>query len=292
MLLLGNYRGLLDCSANYTMEDRKRKSPINTDKCTLKRYKIGKEACEVMTTATNDLLEATESTTEHTMGCPSFNKRAVSYSVSYNTDIIIKHERPLEGLNVHYYPNFIRSSAKTYFQRIEKELENYYGTSPNVVKVFGKVHTIPRRQTAFGDSGTSYTFSGVTISANPWIPSILELKSAIESATNECYNFVLVNYYRNGLDYIGEHRDDETELCPNSSIASLSLGQEREFRFRHKDARGSKASRKIPPLKIFLAYGSLLLMNPPTNRFWYHSLPKRKCVTGARLNLTFRKMKI
>jgi alkylated DNA repair dioxygenase AlkB len=43
--------------------------------------------------------------------------------------------------------------------------------------------------------------------------------------------------YRNGRDYIAEHRDDERELDPVVPIASLTLGQARDFVFKHKDAR-------------------------------------------------------
>ena len=37
--------------------------------------------------------------------------------------------------------------------------------------------------------------------------------------------------------------------------------------------------------------GLLLLMEKPTNRFWYHALPRRKNNPGTRINLTFRKVK-
>jgi len=43
--------------------------------------------------------------------------------------------------------------------------------------------------------------------------------------------------YRDGRDYIAEHRDDERELDSAVPIASLSLGCARDFVFRHHDAR-------------------------------------------------------
>ena len=229
--------------------------------------------------------------TQCSSACQSgVRRRDVSFSLSYSLDVLVKHERPSEGLDVHYYPNFLRSHKKC-FGLLEKELESFFDLSPSVVKVFGKTHKIPRRQTAFGDPGTSYSFSGTTLSANPWIPRIKGLKEIVEMAAEQTFNFVLVNYYRNGLDHMGEHRDDERELCPLSSIASLSLGQERDFVFRHKDARGRSGHTQLMPLKICLTGGSLLLMRPPTNNFWYHSLPIRKKAKGARINLTFRKMR-
>lgn len=89
---------------------------------------------------------------------------------------------------------------------------------------------------------------------------------------------------------MGEHRDDERELDPLCPIASVSLGAARDFIFRHRDARGKQSRRHIEPVKLELAHGSLLLMNPPTNTFWYHSLPARKKVLLPRINLTFRRI--
>lgn len=89
---------------------------------------------------------------------------------------------------------------------------------------------------------------------------------------------------------MGEHRDDEKDLVPEAPIASLSFGEERQFIFKHKDSRGKNAKRNIPPLKMDLESGSLLLMEYPTNKFWYHSLPVRKNASNVRINLTFRKM--
>jgi alkylated DNA repair dioxygenase AlkB len=74
-------------------------------------------------------------------------------------------------------------------------------------------------------------------------------------------------------------------------IASLSLGQPRDFICRHIDARGKHAKRDIDVVKIELQHGALLMMNNPTNTYWYHSLPQRKKLRNVRINMTFRKMK-
>lgn len=89
---------------------------------------------------------------------------------------------------------------------------------------------------------------------------------------------------------MGEHRDDEKDLDRTAPIASVSLGQPRDFIFRHKDSRGKNAKCDIAPVKIELANGSLLMMNCPTNQYWYHSLPKRANAIQPRINMTFRKM--
>lgn len=92
------------------------------------------------------------------------------------------------------------------------------------------------------------------------------------------------------MDHMGEHRDDEKDLVQKAPIASLSFGQVRDFIFKHKDSRGKDSTRKINPVKLELEHGSALLMEWPTNQFWYHSLPVRKKAPNIRINLTFRNM--
>ena len=40
---------------------------------------------------------------------------------------------------------------------------------------------------------------------------------------------MLINWYRNGNDYIGMHSDDEKQLKENSPVVTISLGVERDF---------------------------------------------------------------
>lgn len=88
---------------------------------------------------------------------------------------------------------------------------------------------------------------------------------------------------------MGEHRDDEAELDRTVPIASVSLGQTRKFVLKHADARNK--IRKIDLVKLELRHRSLLVMNWPTNEYWYHSVPKQKKATNVRLNFTFRQIK-
>lgn len=210
----------------------------------------------------------------------------------FNMSTVTNFVRPSQDLNVVYYPCFISSRDSTLILKtLKDQLEPYFARSPNIIKLGGRQIPIPRRQTAFGDSGLKYSFSGVSVPSNPWIPSIKRLKNCVEKASGEKFNFVLVNSYADGSKYIGEHRDDERELRPCSCIASLTFGAQRDFVFRHASSRGKSASRKdIAPVKISLLNGSLLLMKHPTNKMWYHSLPVRKGVASLRINLTFRQM--
>lgn len=66
---------------------------------------------------------------------------------------------------------------------------------------------------------------------------------------------------------MGEHRDNEPELDPKCPIASVSLGQERPFVLKHKDARKPGPNRKQIPqgysglLKVFVFINSNRVIN-------------------------------
>ncbi|XP_076006996.1 DNA oxidative demethylase ALKBH2 [Genypterus blacodes] len=194
-----------------------------------------------------------------------------------------------EGLDCDYALLFSKEEASHLFKQLEEEV-SYSTGEESMVQIFGKMYNIPRKQATYGDAGLTYTYSGVKRLACPWTPTLEYIRDAVTKTTGQTFNFVLVNRYKDGQDHMGEHRDDEKELDPPGPIASVSLGAARDFIFRHRDARGKQSCRQIDPVKLELAHGSLLLMNPPTNTFWYHSLPVRKKVLLPRINLTFRRL--
>ncbi|KAM3867521.1 DNA oxidative demethylase ALKBH2 [Diretmus argenteus] len=194
-----------------------------------------------------------------------------------------------EQLDCDYALLFSKEEADLLFKQLEEEVV-YLTEEEAKVQVFGKLHSIPRKQATYGDAGLTYTYSGVKHLASTWTPTLEYIRDAVTKATGQIFNFVLVNRYKDGRDHMGEHRDDEKELDPVCPIASVSLGAARDFIFRHREARGKHSSRQIEPVKLELVHGSLLLMNPPTNSYWYHSLPARKKVLLPRVNLTFRRI--
>ncbi|KAL3480482.1 hypothetical protein BJX99DRAFT_17955 [Aspergillus californicus] len=124
------------------------------------------------------------------------------------------------------------------------------------------------------------------------IPSCLDtLRRSVEGAIGDgsTYNFCLVNYYATGDDSISYHSDDERFLGPNPSIASISLGAQRDFLMRHKPSQESGVSNQ--PMKFPLASGDMVVMRGETQSNWLHSIPKRKGGEAhkGRINITFRK---
>jgi alkylated DNA repair dioxygenase AlkB len=118
---------------------------------------------------------------------------------------------------------------------------------------------------------------------SPWTPLLEEMRDKIQVFTRIEFTHVLCNYYRDGNDSMGWHRDNESVLGKNPSIASLTFGAPRVFQVRHYETKKHK-------LDIPLTHGSLLIMMGESQHYWEHQLPKTKKINSPRINLTFRKL--
>ncbi|WP_296637431.1 alpha-ketoglutarate-dependent dioxygenase AlkB [Polaribacter sp.] len=150
--------------------------------------------------------------------------------------------------------------------------------------IFGKRIITKRKVAWYGESEYSYTYSKVTKKANLWIPELLELKALVEKESNEAYNSCLLNLYSSGEEGMGYHSDGEKMMKKEGAIASLSLGAERKFSFKHKENKQR--------IDVHLERGSLLVMKGTTQTNWLHRLPPTKKVNSPRINLTFRTIEL
>lgn len=119
--------------------------------------------------------------------------------------------------------------------------------------------------------------------ALPWLPELYALKHRVEQYTGIRFQGVLLNYYRDGNDSVAWHADKDTVPGLKTDIASLSIGQERHFDFRHKKDHRLKHSIK-------LEHGSLLMMKAVLQKDWEHRIAKSSIPMKARINMTFRKV--
>ncbi|UNM97153.1 alpha-ketoglutarate-dependent dioxygenase AlkB [Ignatzschineria rhizosphaerae] len=146
--------------------------------------------------------------------------------------------------------------------------------------IFGRHITTKRQVAWYGDQAFSYTYSKITKQALPWTASLLALKALVESYTGEIFNSCLLNLYHDGNEGMAWHSDGEVDLKPNGAIASLSLGAERRFLFKHKQSGAV--------VETILPHGSLLVMKDETQTHWLHRLPPMARIKTPRVNLTFR----
>ena len=153
--------------------------------------------------------------------------------------------------------------------------------------LFGKQRSTPRLTSWHGDAHCHYRYSGRTFAPTPWTPELAALRDRLRASTHYPFNCVLANYYRDGTDSMGAHRDNEPELGPHPddvAVASVSLGARRRFCLR---AINGDAKRTFE-----LGEGDLLLMGGTTQQHFEHFVAKTKRPVGPRLNLTFRVLRI
>lgn len=115
-----------------------------------------------------------------------------------------------------------------------------------------------------------------------WTPELLFIKEKVEKETEVKYNSVLLNLYRDGKDGVSWHSDKVGTTKKNTYIASVTFGETRIFKIRHK------FRKDIPQLDIPLYHGTLLLMGGEMQSFWEHQVPKTAKNILPRINLTFR----
>ena len=183
---------------------------------------------------------------------------------------------PKDGV-VEYYGKLLgQRQADNYYD----ELINTVGWKNDEAIMFGRKIYTKRKVAWYGDQPFEYTYSKTTKLALPWTGILLELKELIEQQSGETFNSCLLNLYHSGEEGMAWHSDGETDLKKNGAIASLSLGAERKFAFKHKQTK-----QKV---ELVLEHGSLLMMKESTQTYWLHRLPPTKKIAATRVNLTFR----
>mgnify|MGYP005988738927 CR=1 FL=1 len=194
--------------------------------------------------------------------------------------IIIKKYKLFDNANINYYKNII---SKDESEKLYKFLKLTVPWEQGVYNMFGKPVKTPRMLYAFRDKGIDITDVYKVTGSIRWPKEITKLKETVEKLTGKTFRYAQVNYYRNGKDYIGYHTDSEVKK--GDIIASVSLGVDRPFLFRHKEYKTNDVEKR----KIILEDASLLVMDEhAAKRYWKHSLPKSLKITRGRINITFR----
>jgi alkylated DNA repair dioxygenase AlkB len=115
-----------------------------------------------------------------------------------------------------------------------------------------------------------------------WTAGLLAVKARVEAECGIIFDRVLLNYYRDGNDSVAWHSDTLPADGKHHPIASVTFGDTRVFKIRHK------LREDVPQLAIPLTHGSLLLMGETMQEYYEHHVPKTARKVAARINLTFR----
>ncbi|WP_415326285.1 alpha-ketoglutarate-dependent dioxygenase AlkB family protein [Chryseobacterium sp. MMS23-Vi53] len=148
-------------------------------------------------------------------------------------------------------------------------------------KMYDKTVLTPRLTAWYGDVKSYDSADSNASKRNEWTPELYNLKERIEKEFGYQFNGVLLNLYRDNNDSVAWHRDKESRYGKRPIIASISLGQTRNFDFRKKDHHQSKYSLPLP-------HGSLLIMKGDLQENWEHRIAKSSIAMKERINLTFR----
>jgi alkylated DNA repair dioxygenase AlkB len=172
---------------------------------------------------------------------------------------------------------FIKEEADQYYTKLLNETSWFEYEMP----MYDKIVTAPRMVSWYGDTNRPERKS------NPnWPKELLTIRKKVEAETTLKFNAVLLNLYRNGNDGVGWHSDKTTSTNKDMNIASVTFGETRMFRLRHK------FMKHLPQIEIPLYHGSFLLMAGATNSYWEHQVPKTARDVLPRINLTFRQVKM
>jgi alkylated DNA repair dioxygenase AlkB len=160
----------------------------------------------------------------------------------------------------------------------KKEADDYFGlllaTTPwqqRTRKMYDKIVSDPRLTAWYGGP------NGLE-----WTDELLSIKATIEQECRIAFNRVLLNYYRDGNDSVAWHSDTLPADGKHHAIASVTLGDTRLFKIRHK------TRKDVGQLNIPLTHGSFLLMGETMQNQYEHHVPKTSRAVGPRINLTFR----
>lgn len=186
---------------------------------------------------------------------------------------------PFDGITYFYPELFTPEESRDLFEI----LKNNTQWKQEPIKIMGREIMQPRLTAWYGDADKPYSYSGITMDPLSWTRELLMIKKRIEDVAQYHFTSALLNFYRDGKDSMGWHRDNEKELGKDPVIGSVSFGATRDFYLRHYKDKSLK-------IKVPLITGSFLLMAGSTQHYWYHSLPKSLKITEGRINITFRKI--
>ena len=161
-----------------------------------------------------------------------------------------------------------------------ENIQNKLIIRPSII-VFGRQCNQNRSIGFFSNDSIGYYYSNQCAKSQTLTPSLSELLDTINTMFNSDFNGILVNYYENGTDYIGDHSDDEKGLS-NIGVVSLSYGSVRKFRIKCK-----KTKKKI--IDISTESSTIIHMGGDFQKEFTHGIPIEKKINLPRWSFTFRK---
>lgn len=190
------------------------------------------------------------------------------------TDLVVPVRAAPAWYSIGQLPPHLRMTPELF-----ETLYQLHPESLGKIKMFGKIIDTPRYQQNFGEE---YFYTGLLHPANPIPhPYLSSLMEWVCSESGKAYKQMIVNWYRNGKDYIGDHSDSVKDMVPNSAIYSISFGASRDFVISSKSGVYKETLR--------LRENGVVIMGGSMQHHYKHGVPK-EAGAGRRINVTFRLM--
>ena len=195
--------------------------------------------------------------------------------------------------------------ADNIFERVRDEVQwqkmsHQGGDVPRLVAVQGKVNedrSIPIYRHPADESPALL----------PFTETVDLIRTEAEKELGHSLNHVLIQFYRDGTDYISEHSDKTLDIVPKTYIVNVSLGAQRTMIFRtkklpvDKDAKARPAPATRKSVRAPMPHNSMCKVGLATNMRWLHGIRQDKRLAsekshaelafgGARISLTFRQI--
>ena len=215
---------------------------------------------------------------KHTINLPNINDQHVNISSIPRNELII------EPLTENSW--FTRGKLPEDLQLASGEFETFWNTKPGrreYIRMFGREVQIPREQQVYGVE--EYEYTGVKLppkEITPFLRKYLDWANRIDKKDGHNYNMILVNWYKDGNDYIGYHRDNEPMIIPDTSVMTISFGGPRKLKIQNND--------KQTTFDIPMVNNQYVIMGGSFQREFKHSIPKSSS-NERRISITLRKFK-
>lgn len=166
-----------------------------------------------------------------------------------------------------------------FFEKCIEYIKDKLKHRPEII-LFGKVCHQNRAVGFFSNESIGYYYSRKLMASQPLNEVLEELLEMTNYIFGTSFNGILVNYYANGKETIGDHSDDESGLY-DKIVVALSLGAERKFRIRNK-----KTKQIVKDIKT--KHSTYLVMKGDCQTEFTHGIPAESDVTEGRYSFTFR----
>lgn len=204
-------------------------------------------------------------------------------------------------------PNFLASDEIVYYQELIADMSDWRsGDFPS--------HKSPRLQKWFQDDNLYFSKfwknqeheRWKSVVAEEWLVALRNriqttIKKLFETQIDGKYkgcrmptlNSTLMNYYRNGEDYIRYHKDDEKVFGDNPTICMLTFGCPRELKFKWTRSASDWSSAAFSTChendhSYIVEPGTLFVMAGSVQKCFWHGVERDPTIHDPRYSLTFR----